>query len=434
MRTVKSRTWGIWVGLSIAFVGAFVGALPATAAAQAGAPAKAVAPTKAAAAPTKAPAAVAPAVAAPAPVATAPVAPAADLVTLNIADGGGSRVTFVSTAAFETIVGSTSKVSGQLRVRRGNVAQGAEGWVELEAATFRTGIDLRDEHLRSSNWINSAQYPKIRFELSKLTGIARFVNNTEQRGNIEGRLTFHGVTKNVRLPVRVYYHQLTPAERDVPALHGMNPVLVRGTFNVDLAQHGISVPPILRWQVAAQVRLDFDLRATEEPAPAAVAAQPAPALGLGLGHHQGSLGRALGPQFLGQIIGGGQGLEMMDGASEIAGLQPLDDLGGQEFVREPQEPVPPPGGALDAIAQGLETVDALPDRGPAEAQEPGQGLPGEGGGGFLQSPQDDGQDRISILRAPGALFLFRFHGSGDYFSGAGSGRGRSHNWRLRALL
>ena len=96
-----------------------------------------------------------------------------------------------------------------------------------------------------------------------------------------------------------------------------------------------------------------------------MAAQPASSPGLGLSHHQRPLGRAPGAKFLSQVIGGGQGLEVMDGTFEKAGMQPLADLLRQELVRNSQQPVAPPGRPLYPLAQGLEAVDALPHRPPA---------------------------------------------------------------------
>ena len=58
----------------------------------------------------------------------------------------------------------------------------------IEAASINTGIKDRDEHLRSADLFDVAQYPTITFALDEVKGDKAY-----------GKLTLHGVTKPVVL-------------------------------------------------------------------------------------------------------------------------------------------------------------------------------------------------------------------------------------------
>lgn len=65
----------------------------------------------------------------------------------------------------------------------------------IEAAGIYTGIAKRDEHLRSSDFLDVAQYPAITFRSTA------FATRGEGRGRLAGELTIHGVTRPIFLDV-----------------------------------------------------------------------------------------------------------------------------------------------------------------------------------------------------------------------------------------
>src|SRR5690242_9461254 len=85
--------------------------------------------------------------------------------TFESRNDGGSRIQFISDAPLETITGVTTHVTGQLTVDPNNLAT-ARGTIAVRIATIRTGIDLRDEHLRAENWLNAQAYPNATFEIT----------------------------------------------------------------------------------------------------------------------------------------------------------------------------------------------------------------------------------------------------------------------------
>jgi polyisoprenoid-binding protein YceI len=108
-------------------------------------------------------------------------------------DANHSSVTF-------TIRHMMSKVRGQMNVK--------EGWIEvdndnlstakvkvvLDAATLNTGVEMRDNHLRSADGnFDVANYPTITFRSKRVEG------KDASNFKVIGDLTIHGVTKEVTL-------------------------------------------------------------------------------------------------------------------------------------------------------------------------------------------------------------------------------------------
>ena len=100
-----------------------------------------------------------------------------------------SYVTFESQADVETIHGITNQLSGVVTadLKKGQ----AKINLDVPVASLRTGIDLRDEHLRSPNWLDADNYPKITFVSKKVKKVSK------KQWKVSGTFTFHGVSKDI---------------------------------------------------------------------------------------------------------------------------------------------------------------------------------------------------------------------------------------------
>jgi len=80
----------------------------------------------------------------------------------------------------------------------------------IDVAGIYTGIQKRDDHLRSADFFDAANYPQITFrsDKAKITGSNRF--------SIAGDLTIHGITKTVTLDVEYSEPEKSPyGERSI---------------------------------------------------------------------------------------------------------------------------------------------------------------------------------------------------------------------------
>jgi len=89
--------------------------------------------------------------------------------------------------------GTTSTLSGSMT---GGADLGAvRGWVEAPVATLKTGKDRRDRDLLKS--MEADKYPTIRFDLESVVPAAPADSLPI---TLKGRLTIHGVEREVELP------------------------------------------------------------------------------------------------------------------------------------------------------------------------------------------------------------------------------------------
>jgi len=92
-----------------------------------------------------------------------------------------------------------AKVRGRFDAFRGTVALDSEDLtrskvkVEIDAASIDTGTPDRDTHLRSADFFDVEQFPKLAFESTKIEALGG------ERYAVHGRLTIRDVTRDVVL-------------------------------------------------------------------------------------------------------------------------------------------------------------------------------------------------------------------------------------------
>jgi len=105
------------------------------------------------------------------------------------------NITFESQADIETIVGTTNRAKGEIKAD----LEKATGSVSLSVpvASMKTGIDMRDEHLRSEMWLDAKKFPEITFVSKKVERDG----DAENRVKVTGDFTMHGATKEMTVAV-----------------------------------------------------------------------------------------------------------------------------------------------------------------------------------------------------------------------------------------
>lgn len=149
-----------------------------------------------------------------------------------------SEVTFRATSRFMNANGRFSRLSGDVLVDPGDLT-GAKITLSVEAASIDTGIGLRDNHLRSSDFFDVQRFPVISFESLRVESAGR-------RATVVGRLTIHGVTREVAVPVDV---QITSAA-----------LVAAGEFIVNRGEYGMNYQSFLN-PIGNEVRVAFTFRA-----------------------------------------------------------------------------------------------------------------------------------------------------------------------------
>lgn len=105
-----------------------------------------------------------------------------------------SEITFkIKNLGFNT-TGSFSGLAGTITFLPDN-PDGCNFDVHIDAKTVNTGVELRDDHLRSADYFDAKNYPQIRFVSVK-------VSSTKKNGTlfVSGKLTMKGITKDISFP------------------------------------------------------------------------------------------------------------------------------------------------------------------------------------------------------------------------------------------
>ncbi|MBN4062138.1 YceI family protein [Bacteroidales bacterium AH-315-I05] len=180
--------------------------------------------------------------------------------TADINDGR-NNARFESDAPLENIVGTTNKVSATLMINPKDITKNPKGKVIVKVASLKTGIDLRDEHMRSANYLNTGNYPEAIFMLTGLKASKKSLENTKAvNATASGKLTLHGVTKEVTVPVTLAYFK---GDKKTGSKQPGNLLRVKASFNIKLSDYGINVPQMLFYKLDEKVSITIDVVASD---------------------------------------------------------------------------------------------------------------------------------------------------------------------------
>jgi polyisoprenoid-binding protein YceI len=148
------------------------------------------------------------------------------------------KINFYSSAALEDINATNKSVIGVLDSQTG----------DLQFAALIKGFEfkkaLMQEHF-NKNYMESDKYPKAEFkgQLSDNSAV-KYTTNGSYNVTVKGKLTIHGVTKDVELPATI-------AVKD-------GKLNATSTFNVAVADYNITIPKIYRDNIAKTIKVTVE--------------------------------------------------------------------------------------------------------------------------------------------------------------------------------
>jgi polyisoprenoid-binding protein YceI len=160
------------------------------------------------------------------------------LPSMRLASG---TLSFDGHATVGDFTGTTTTVAGEMT--GGESLAAVRGWVEAPVKTLDTGDGKRDKDLNKS--MESNKYPTMRFELTGVTPVGARADTAAVR--LQGKLTLHGVTRDVTLSGRAW--------KEGDALR------LRSDFPLDLGDYEIGgltkMLGMLRMQEGIEVHVDL---------------------------------------------------------------------------------------------------------------------------------------------------------------------------------
>ena len=145
------------------------------------------------------------------------------------------KVTFFSSTPIENIEAFNNETSGVL-----NAANG-EFIFQVPIQSFKFEKALMQEHF-NENYMESSKYPKAEYKgtITDVSGV-NFKKNGSYNVNTKGKLTIHGVTKDVTVPGTVVVKDKTAT--------------VNTKFNVKPKDYNISIPGIAENKIAKEIEV-----------------------------------------------------------------------------------------------------------------------------------------------------------------------------------
>ena len=181
----------------------------------------------------------------------------AGVVSFATLEKGKNYASFESRNTLETILGSTMAVTAKIDADDADLTK-SKVTVEVDLASLKTGIDMRDDHMRGENWLNTAKFPKAVFESTKVESDKKSVKSGETvELKCHGKFTLHGVTKEMTIPVSVTYVQGT--EETAKAVAPGDILHAVASFSVRLTDFGMAVPQMLVLKVANEINCKLDV-------------------------------------------------------------------------------------------------------------------------------------------------------------------------------
>jgi polyisoprenoid-binding protein YceI len=150
---------------------------------------------------------------------------------------GANQVSVFSESTLEDFTIVCNKLGGQCSLDPQNV-ETFKGEFALRVEDLRTGIDLRDHHLRGPDWLDAAKYPKVIIKVIRVEDVKKADPNTASMTLIS-KCTFHGRTGDLRIPATVTYLDESP--KTMERVKG-DLLRLRGRFQIKLSDHGVYGP------------------------------------------------------------------------------------------------------------------------------------------------------------------------------------------------
>jgi polyisoprenoid-binding protein YceI len=148
------------------------------------------------------------------------------------------KISFFSSASMENIEAHNRSVSTVVDAGTGDV----QFSVLMKGFEFKKA--LMQEHF-NKNYVESDKFPKSSFTGKIVNnGDIRYTINGIYNAQVKGKLTIHGVTREVDIPGTI---TVTDGK-----------LSIRSTFNVLVADYNISIPRIYKDNIAKSIRVSVD--------------------------------------------------------------------------------------------------------------------------------------------------------------------------------
>jgi polyisoprenoid-binding protein YceI len=196
--------------------------------------------------------------------------------TMYIDDrAGNNQVSVLSESTLEDFTVVCNQVKGKCELDPKDLAT-LRGRFSLRVEHLRTGIELRDEHLRGPDWMDAKNHPEVTIDVTSVEDI-RTTSANEAALTLVGTCTIKGKSNEVRLPAALTYLDESPVtQRRVKG----DLLRLRSEFSIMLSDYGVTGPPgsdFIGLKVADTMQIKVSVFGTTDVPPGTIQADDRPA-------------------------------------------------------------------------------------------------------------------------------------------------------------
>ncbi len=173
-----------------------------------------------------------------------------------------NQATFESNAPLEDIVGTSNKLNIMVMINTNDITKMPKAKIGVDLRSLKTGIALRDEHVRSANWLDTKKYPNATFMLKSITDATNKKLNDRKKVHAiaHGKFSVHGVTKDIAVPVELtYFKETAMTKAKMPG----NLLKVKGKFGIKLGDYGIKIPAMVAEKLNDEIKVSVNFIASD---------------------------------------------------------------------------------------------------------------------------------------------------------------------------
>ena len=124
-------------------------------------------------------------------------------IDFNFTDPKGvNNIIFQMDAPLESINGSADGISGNVTFDP-KKPEATKGTIFLNSKSLHVGNPLLKEHMHGEDWLDVKEFPKIKFQLSKLHNIRKKKNDII--ADAKGKMSIRNITIEMNIPIKITY-------------------------------------------------------------------------------------------------------------------------------------------------------------------------------------------------------------------------------------
>ncbi len=179
--------------------------------------------------------------------------------TFTASGDNRNQATFESNAPLEDIVGVSNDLNAVAMINPTDLSH-AMGKVSVNLNVLKSGIDLRDEHIRSEMWLNTAKFPNAEFKLKSISGASSLADSKPTSVKLHGTFTVHGVSKDVVANAKLTYFKESAKTKGKMA---GNLLKVKANFEIKLGDYGVMIPKMVVGKLDQNIKVSVAFIATD---------------------------------------------------------------------------------------------------------------------------------------------------------------------------